>query len=354
MPSRTRKRSQTAGLAPGTPVYIGEKREAPALLGVIAYDEARFEEKAAATIDEALAFRRPGGVTWINVAGIQEVGLIEELGRRLGLHPLIIEDVVNTAERPKVEDYGEYIFFILKLFETDGRGRGGDIQQVSLVLGPDYVLSFEERKSRVLAAVEDRVRKGKGRSRRMGPDYLAYALIDAVVDSYFGTMEAVGEEIEAIEEELVLDPKRQVLQRIHALKREMIHFRRSIWPLRELINRLERLETPLVKPATDAYLRDLYDHTIQIIDSVETYRDVLSGMLETYLSSVSNRMNEIMKVLTIIATIFIPITFLVGLYGMNFKYMPEIGWKYGYLMTWGLILGSVVTMLVYFRRKKWM
>jgi len=354
MPTRTRKRSQTAGLAPGTPVYVGENRGSPPLLGVISYDEARFEEKAAASVEEALGFRRPSGVTWINVEGVQDVGLIEELGRRFNLHPLIIEDVVNTAERPKVEDYGEYVFFVLKVFEADGRGRGGDVQQVSLVLGPDYVLSFEERKTKVFAAVEERIRKGKGRSRRMGADYLAYILIDAVVDSYFGTMEAVGEAIEAIEEELVLDPKREVLQRIHTLKREMIHFRRAIWPLRELINRLERLETPLVKSATDVYLRDLYDHTIQIIDSVETYRDVLSGMLETYLSSVSNRMNEVIKVLTIIATIFIPITFLVGLYGMNFKYMPEIGWKYGYPMTWGIIIVSVAFMLAYFRRKKWM
>lgn len=354
MPTRTRKHSQTAGLAPGTPVYIGEKRESPSFVGVIGYDEARFEEKAAATIDEALAFRRPAGVTWINVEGVQDVALIEELGRRLDLHPLIIEDVVNTAERPKVEDYGEYIFFVLKLFETDGGGRGGDVQQVSLVLGPDFVLSFEERKGKVFAAVEERIRKGKGRGRRMGADYLAYILIDAVVDSYFGNMEAVGEEIEAVEEELVVNPKREVLEKIHALKREMIHFRRSIWPLRELINCLERLETPLVKPATDVYLRDLYDHTIQIIDSVETYRDILSGMLETYLSSVSNRMNEVMKLLTIIATIFIPITFLVGLYGMNFKYMPEIGWKYGYPMTWAIIIVSVVFMLTYFRRKKWM
>jgi magnesium transporter len=261
--------------------------------------------------------------------------------------------VVNTAERPKIDDFGEYIFCVLKMFEDAGRGVGGNVQQVSLVLGADYVLSFEEKKSKVFQAVEDRIRKGKGRSRKTGADYLAYVLIDAVVDSYFGTMEVVGEEIEAIEEELIIDPKREVLHKIHALKRDMIRFRRSIWPLRELINSLERLDTPLVKPATDVYLRDLYDHMIQIIDSVETYRDVLSGMLETYLSSVSNRMNEIMKVLTIIATIFIPITFLVGVYGMNFKFMPEIGWKYGYAVTWGVIIVAVVCMLMYFRRKKW-
>jgi len=353
MPTRNRKRSHTAGLSPGTPVYIGEKREGPSRLTVTSYDAARFEEKDVGSVEESLELRRPGGVTWINVEGIHDVGLIEEFGRRFNFHPLIIEDVVNTAERPKVEDYGDYIFFVLKVFEADGGGAGGAIQQVSIVLGPDYVLSFEEKKSKIFQAVEDRVRKGKGRSRQMGADYLAYALIDAVVDSYFGTMEVVGEEIEAIEEELVIDPKREVLHKIHALKREMIRFRRSIWPLREVINCLERLETPLVKPTTDVYLRDLYDHMIQIIDSVETYRDLLSGMLETYLSSVSNRMNEIMKVLTIIATIFIPITFLVGVYGMNFKFMPEIDWRYGYFVIWGIIILAIVFMLVNFRRKKW-
>jgi magnesium transporter len=354
MDTRSRERSPGTGLSPGTPVYIGEKREGTPRLNVISYDATRYEEKEAGSVEESLGLRRPAGVTWINVEGIHDVELIEELGRGFNLHPLILEDVVNTAERPKVEDYGDYIFFVLKVFEADGRGAGGKVQQVSLVLGPDYVLSFEEKRSRVFQAVEDRIRKGKGRSRRMGADYLAYALIDAVVDSYFGTMEAVGEEIEAIEEELVIDPRREVLQKIHARKREMIHFRRSIWPLRELINCLERLETPLVKPTTDVYLRDLYDHTIQIIDSVETYRDILSGMLETYLSSVSNRMNEVMKVLTIIATIFIPITFVVGVYGMNFKFMPEIEWRYGYFVVWGVILAAVVLMLAFFKKKKWM
>jgi magnesium transporter len=353
MPTRNRKRSHTAGLSPGTPVYIGEKREGPSRFTVISYDETRFEEREVGSVEECLELRQATGVNWINVEGIHDVGMIEEFGRRFNFHPLIIEDVVNTAERPKIEDYGEYIFCVLKVFEPDGGATGGAIQQVSIILGPDYVLSFEEKKSKIFQAVEERVRKGKGRSRKMGPDYLAYALIDAVVDSYFATLEVVGEEIEAIEEELVLDPKREVLQKIHTLKREMIRFRRSVWPLRELINSLERLDTPLVKPATDVYLRDLYDHMIQIIDSVEAYRDILSGMLETYLSSVSNRMNEIMKVLTIIATIFIPITFLVGVYGMNFKFMPEIGWRFGYYIVWGIIVLSVVFMLVKFRQKKW-
>jgi magnesium transporter len=353
MAARVKKRSAKAGLSPGTPVYIGEKREGAPRLTVISYDEDRFEKKTGVSLDEGLSLRHPSGVTWVNVEGIHDPGLIDELGRRFHLHPLIIEDVVNTAERPKVEDYGDCIFFVLKIFEADGRGRGGRVQQVSLVLGPDYVLSFEEKESRIFRAVEDRVQKGQGRSRRMGADYLSYCLVDAAVDSYFGVMEDVGEEIEDVEEELVVNPSREVVAKIHALKREMIFFRRSIWPLRELINCLERLETPLIRPATDVYLRDLYDHTIQIIETIETYREVLSGMLETYLSSVSNRMNEIMKLLTIISTIFIPLTFIVGVYGMNFKFMPEVEWKYGYFIVWGVIVAAALFMIRYFRKKGW-
>jgi len=353
MAARVKKRSAKAGLSPGTPVYIGEKREGAPRLTVISYGEDRFEKKTGVSLDEGLSLRHPSGVTWVNVEGIHDPGLVDEVGRRFHLHPLIIEDVVNTAERPKVEDYGDCIFFVLKVFEADGRGRGGRVQQVSLVLGPDYVLSFEEKESRIFRAVEDRVQKGQGRSRRMGADYLSYCLVDAAVDSYFGVMEDVGEEIEDVEEELVVNPSREVVAKIHALKREMIFFRRSIWPLRELINCLERLETPLIRPATDVYLRDLYDHTIQIIETIETYREVLSGMLETYLSSVSNRMNEIMKLLTIISTIFIPLTFIVGVYGMNFKFMPEVEWKYGYFIVWGVIVAAALFMVRYFRKKGW-
>jgi magnesium transporter len=348
------KRSRKAGMSPGSVVHIGKKRQDRAAITIVNYDAERIEEKRAASVEECFPYRDAPGVTWINIDGLHDTELIERLGSHFRLHPLILEDIVNTAERPKVEDYGEYIFFVLKLFARDGVDHGENLRQVSLVLGPNYVLSFQEKETREFDPAAGRLRRGKGRMRTLGPDYLAYSLIDAVVDSYFGILEKLGEEIDGLEEELVLDPKREVLQRIHVLKREMIYFRKSIWPLREIINCLERLETPLVKSTTDVFLRDLYDHSIQIIESVETYRDILSGMLETYLSSVSNRLNEVMKVLTIIATIFIPITFVVGVYGMNFHFMPEIGWKWGYPMVWVIILAMVGVMVAYFRRKKWL
>jgi magnesium transporter len=223
-----------------------------------------------------------------------------------------------------------------------------------VILGPNYVISFQETPGDCFGPVRERIRNGKGRIRKLGPDYLAYALIDAVVDNYFFVLERLSEKIDALEERLIADPRRELLHEIHALKRSMIDLRKSVWPLREVVSGLERLESPLIKKSTGVFLRDVYDHAIQVIDTVESFREILTSMVETYLSSVSNRMNEIMKVLTIIATIFIPITFLVGLYGMNFKFMPEILWRWGYAFVWAIILGAVLTMLAFFRRKKWL
>jgi magnesium transporter len=352
MATPSKKTSRKAGLPPGTLVHIGRKRVEKARVTLMDYDETKLEEKEVVDVAECFPFRDTPTVTWINVDGLHEVSLIERLGAHYNLHPLILEDILNTAERPKVEDYGDYIFIVLKLFLHNGQPEE-KMHQVSLVLGPGVVISFEEKESGLFESLRDRIRKGKGRLRKMGPDYLAYAIIDGIVDSYFGVLERVGEEIEVMEDELVLDPKREILQRIHAMKREMIYLRRSAWPLREVINGMERLDTPLIKPTTDVYLRDVYDHTVQIIDTMETSRDILSGMLETYLSSVSNRMNEVMKVLTIIATIFIPLTFIVGVYGMNFKFMPELEWRWGYFLVWGIIAAVGIAMVFFFKKKKW-
>jgi magnesium transporter len=318
------------------------------------YDEGTFQEKEAASIEECYQFKETSTVTWINVDGLHDVGIIEKLGNRFSLHPLIQEDILNTAERPKMEDYGDHIFLLLKVFVLGNKNHDEKIQQVSLVLGSNFVISFQEKESGVFDPVRDRIRKDKGRLRKLGPDYLAYALIDSIVDGYFGFLEKLSEEIEFLEDELVTDPKREILQKIHSLKREMIYIRKSVWPLREVVNGLERLETPLIKETTDVFLRDVYDHTIQVIDSVETLRDVLSGMLETYLSSVSNRMNEVMKVLTIIATIFIPLTFISSIYGMNFKFMPELEWRGGYFVIIGFMVAVAVVMLIFFKKKKWL
>jgi magnesium transporter len=354
MTTHAKKGPRKAGLPPGTLVHIGEKHVEKTRITVMDYDERTFQEKEVAAVEECFEFKETSTVTWINVEGLHDVGIIEKLGNRFGLHPLIQEDILNTAERPKMEDYEDHIFLLLKVFVLGNRNHDEKIQQVSLVLGSNFVISFQEKESGVFDPVRDRIRKDKGRLRKLGPDYLAYALIDSIVDGYFGFLEKLSEEIELLEDELVTDPKREILQKIHSLKREMIYIRKSVWPLREVVNGLERLETPLIKETTDVFLRDVYDHTIQVIDSVETLRDVLSGMLETYLSSVSNRMNEVMKVLTIIATIFIPLTFIAGVYGMNFKFMPELEWRGGYFLIIGVMVAVGVVMLIFFRKKKWL
>jgi magnesium transporter len=354
MTTHVKKSPTKAGLPPGTLVHIGEKKVEKTRITVMDYDERTFQEKEVAVVEECFEFKETSTVTWINVEGLHDVEIIEKLGNRFGLHPLIQEDILNTAERPKMEDYEDHIFLLLKVFVLGNRNHDEKIQQVSLVLGSNFVISFQEKESGVFDPVRDRIRKDKGRLRKLGPDYLAYALIDSIVDGYFGFLERLSEEIEFLEDELITDPKREILQKIHSLKREMIFIRKSVWPLREVVNGLERLETPLIKETTDVFLRDVYDHTIQVIDSVETLRDVLSGMLETYLSSVSNRMNEVMKVLTIIATIFIPLTFIAGIYGMNFKFMPELEWRGGYFVIIGVMVAVAVVMLIFFRKKKWL
>jgi magnesium transporter len=281
--------------------------------------------------------------------------VLEQLGERFGLHPLVVEDILNTDQRPKLEDYGEYLFIVLKShYHSDGESGDAEIEQISLVLGPNYVLSFQERAGDEFEPVRERIRSNKGRVRRQGADYLAYSLIDLIADTYFLVLERLGERMETLEEELVTDPTTETLQAIHKLKREMVFLRKSIWPLREVIGALERGESPLIQDTTGVYLRDVYDHIIQVIDTVETYRDMLSGMLDIYLSSVSNRMNEVMKVLTIIATIFIPLTFVAGVYGMNFKHMPELEWPWAYPLVWLAMIIIAGLMVAYFRRKRWL
>jgi magnesium transporter len=312
------------------------------------------EEKEAKEVEECFPFKDKPTVTWINIDGIQRIDVIEKIGKHFNLHPLALEDIVNTGQRPKMEDFVDYIFVVLKMLYYDEKKREPNAEQLSLVLGPNWVISFQENEGDVFDPIRERIRADKGRIRKMGADYLIYALIDAVVDNYFIILEKIGEKIEEIEDELVANPSPETLQAIHNLKRQMIFLRKSVWPLREVISRLERWESQLINKSTYIYLRDVYDHTIQVIDAIETFRDMLSGMLDIYLSSVSNRMNEVMKVLTIIATIFIPLTLVAGLYGMNFKYMPELEWPWGYPLVLFVMFTIGVLMLIYFRKKKWL
>jgi len=284
---------------------------------------------------------------------VHDLQVIENIGRLFTLHPLIMEDIANTTQRPKVEDLEDYVFIVFKMLDFDEKAGEFNSEQISLILGPNYLISFQENQASLFDPIRERIRAGKGSIRKAGPDYLAYALLDTVVDNYFVLLEKLGEKLEFLEEELVKAPNPDTLQTIHKLKTYMIFMRKSVWPLREVINRLIDGESPLIKNPTMPYLRDIYDHTIHVIDTMETSRDIISGMLDIYLSSISYRLNEIMKVLTIIATLFIPLTFLAGWYGMNFKSMPEFEWRYGYVWVITIAISMTITMLVYFKRKRW-
>ena len=353
MPKLIVKRSKKIGLPPGTPIHVGEKKIDRVRIKIIDYDEAQFQEKEAKTVEECFPFKDKPTVTWINIDGIHQVDIIEKIGNHFNIHPLVLEDIVNTGQRPKMEDFVNYIFVILKMLYYDEKINETKAEQISLILGSNFVISFQENEGDVFDPIRERIRSDRGRIRKMGADYLAYALIDTIVDNYFIILEKLGEKIEDIEDELVTNPALETLQAIHSLKREMIFLRKSVWPLREVISRLERWESPLINKSLDIYLRDVYDHTIQVIDSIETFRDMLSGLLDIYLSSVSNRMNEIMKVLTIIATIAIPLTVITGIYGMNFQFMPELQWQWSYPLVLLAMLTLGILMIRYFRRKKW-
>jgi len=350
-----KKRSKKAGLPPGTLVHIGEKKVGEPKITLIDYDEANFQESEVKAAEECFAFREKPTVTWINVEGVHQVEAIEKLGNCYGFHPLVLEDILNTDQRPKMEIYGDYIYIVLKmLYESDPK-RLVETEQVSLILGSNFVISFQEgTEGDVFDPVRERIRSGKGFIRKMGSDYLAYSLIDMIVDNYFIILERLGERIELLEEELVVHPTTKTIQEIQKFKNEMILVRRMVWPLREVISGLGRKESPLIKETTEIYLRDVYDHTVQVMDTIEVYREMLSGMLDIYLSSVSNRLNSVMKVLTIIATIFMPLTFIAGIYGMNFKYMPELEWRWGYPAVWLIVAVIGISMLIYFKKKKWL
>ncbi|MBN1273307.1 MAG: magnesium/cobalt transporter CorA [Candidatus Aminicenantes bacterium] len=348
------KSTKTVGLPPGTMVHIGKRKKGKTKIEIMDFDKDRFEEKKAAGIEDCFSFRDSPSCTWINIAGLHELDIIEKLGVNFKLHPLILEDIVNTEQRPKSEMYGDYVFVVLKMLSYDEQKKNIKSEQVSLVIGPRYVLSFQEEEGDIFDPVRERIRTGKGRIRTMGPDYLAYSIIDAVVDHYFLIIDKLYDRISAVEDELISDPKPKSLQEIYELKRHVLTLRRSIWPLREAINNLNRVNSPFLSETFSVYLRDVYDHTIHVIDTIETYRDIITGMLDTYMSSVSNKMNEVMKVLTIIATIFIPLTFIAGIYGMNFKFMPELQWKGGYFIILGIMAVVFFLMLIFFRRKKWL
>ena len=349
-----KKTSNKAGLPPGTLIHIGDKRTESIHITLMDYDETQLQEKAVADIEEVFPLKDKPAVTWINISGIHEMDLMERIGKHFEIHPLTLEDIVNTAQRPKMDDFDHYVYVVMKMLSFNKERDEVHSKQISLVLGPNFIISFQEQQGDVFDSVRERIRKSGSRIRKSGPDYLAYSLIDALVDNYFLVLERFGEKMEILEEKLIYNAGSVILESIHHMKHEMIFLRKRVWPLREVVSSLARGELSLIQPSTNIYLRDVYDHTIQVIDTIESFRDVLVGMLDIYLSMASNRMNEVMKVLTIIATIFIPLTFLAGVYGMNFKYMPELEWRWGYFAAWGVMVAVFVLMLFYFKRKKWL
>lgn len=348
------RRSRKAGLPPATLIPPSDVRAEDVRVTVIDYDESNLTERAVKDLKDVLPFKESPTVTWLNIDGLGDVTILEWVGQTFGVHPLVLEDILSTDQRPKIEDYGDYNYIVLRMVSLENGEKGIASEQVSLILGRNFVISFQERVGDVFDPIRQRIREGKGRIRKMGADYLVYILMDAIVDNYFVFLENLGDRIERMEDDVVSNPTPDVLRSVHRAKRELIFLRKSTWPLREVIGTMERGESPLLTEATSVFLRDLYDHTIQVIDTVETSRDMVSGMLDIYLSVVSNKMNEIMKVLTIIATIFIPLTFIAGIYGMNFVNMPELAWKWGYFVVLLAMLAVGIVMTIYFRSKQWL
>jgi magnesium transporter len=347
-------RTHKPATAPGTVKYIGKERETPVKLQLMDYHEDELVEKDIETLSEFLAYKDRPSITWVNISGVHNESIISGLGENLAIHPLVLEDMVNTTQSPKVEEFEDYIFIILKMAYYDEEQQEVAMEQLSMILGKDYVVLLQEREGDILEGLRERIRLSRGKFRKLGSDYLVYAIIDAVVDNYFHVLQRLGEDIEKMEEELVVSANRALLVKIYRLKRELVFLRKSIWPMREVASTLNRIDHPLIQEVTGVFFRDVYEHTLQVVDTVETFRDMASGMLDLYLSTTSNKMNEIMKVLTIFAAIFIPLTFLAGVYGMNFEFMPELHYKLAYPIWWGVTIVLGVGLLIYFIRKKWL
>jgi magnesium transporter len=346
------KRSKKSGLPPGTLVHIGERKAEKVTITTFHYSRTGCEEQQLEQSDRLMA-PVDESVLWINVGGVHKVEVVEAIGKQFSLHPLLLEDVANTDQRPKLDDYEAYVFLVMKMLSLTDRQEIA-VEQVSLVLGRNYVLSFQENGTDVFQPVRERLRGGKGRLRQSGADYLLYALVDAIVDQYFAVLEMLGEKIEALQQTVVADPQPETLKDIHALKRQLLFLRRAVWPLRDVMNNLSRSDCPFLQQPTKVFFRDVYDHVVQIVDTIETLREMVSACLDIYLSSVSYRLNAVMRVLTVITTIFMPLSFIASIYGMNFEHMPELKSEWGYPVVLVVMLAVGIIMLVLFKKKRWL
>lgn len=351
---RRAKPNSALNQAPGTVTYIGRKDAEETKLEVIDYNPANFERFSSSSPEDAFKFEEEHNITWINIDGLNNTSEIEKLGTYYGLHPLMLEDIVNTNQRPKFDEYEDFVFMVIKMLYHNADGQLVN-EHLSLVLGKNYILTFQEADGDVFEAVRERITQATGRIRNKGADYLMFSLLDAVIDSYFSVIEVISDKIELLEEQLFLATAgHDVIFEIQELKREILRIHRAVLPLREVIGRLEGLDSTLIDPKTKKYLRDLYDHILHVSENIEIYREMAWGLMDMYMTTISNKMNEVMKVLTIMASIFIPLTFIAGIYGMNFEYMPELEWKYSYFFLLGIMLLVVIVMLIYFKRKDWL
>ncbi|MFD2823849.1 magnesium/cobalt transporter CorA [Lacinutrix iliipiscaria] len=351
---RTTKYKKHIGQIPGALVYTGSKETNPLFIESFDYTPDSCTELELKTVEEAFTYKSSNSKTWINFNGLNNISEIEKVGKHYNLHPLILEDIVNTSQRPKIDEYDDYLFVVLKMMYYDDNELLIS-EQVSLVLGSNYVLTFQEAEGDVFDSLRDRIRTAKGRIRTEDADYLLYALIDAIVDNYFMIAETMGNKIEDLEDNLFNgQTKDELTHQIQDLKREILKIRRAVYPIREIINRIDKSDTDLIEEKTMHFFRDIYDHVVQVSDTIDIYREMIWSLMDMYMTTISNKMNEVMKVLTIIATIFIPLTFIAGIYGMNFDNIPELHYKYSYHILWLVMIALFIGMLVYFKRKKWL
>jgi magnesium transporter len=350
----SKKKKKKVGHPPGTLIYTGDKEKEKTKIKITDYNEESYDFQEMREIEKNFAKIEKSVIRWINIHGLAEVKIIEEIGRQFNLHPLVLEDILSPNQRPKLEDYGNYFFVVMKELVWNKEENEFDFEQISLVLGENYVISFQERETNLFNPIYERIQVPKGRVRLMKADYLFYVLLDIIIDNYFIVLEKLGEEIENMEDNLIKNPEPETLQLVYRLKRSALELRKSIWPIREVINKLQREQSKLISDELQIYLRDIYDHIFRISDLLENYRDIIFGMLDMYLSSVSNRMNDIMKVLTIISTVFIPLSFLAGFYGMNFRYMPEFSQPFAYPILILVMIILAFIMVYYFKRKRWL
>ncbi|MFU8787661.1 MAG: magnesium/cobalt transporter CorA [Methylobacter sp.] len=345
--------SEKSGLPPGSLVHVGEVHENEHKITVIDYNKTALTQRTIKSIDELLPYQATDSITWVIIDGLQDVSIIDAIGQHFGIHALILEDILNTHQRPKFEEFDDYLFIVVKALAVPDDEFGVDYEQVSLLLLNNIVFTFKEKPDAIFDPLFTRLDNEKSQIRTLGADYLTYIIMDSIVDEYFTLQDSFDELIEAVEDELLANPTAQTLATIQKIRRELIFLRRSVSPLRELLSAILRSESPLLDAKTQRYFRDVYDHVIRVTEAIESYRDLIAGMLDIYLSSVSNKMNETMKVLTVFASIFIPLTFIAGVYGMNFEFMPELKWRWGYPALWLVFIGISVSLLRFFKKKHW-